>query len=125
MKISENSIVTAIKGYLVGAANVVPGVSGGTFALITGIYQQLIDALNAILSLKMWKLFFTGKIKEFWKAIDGPFLLAFAIGVVISIFTLAKLITFTLAHYPVETWAFFFGLILASSWYMFRDLRPI
>lgn len=125
MKISESHIITAIKGYLVGAANVVPGVSGGTFALITGIYQQLIDALNSILSVKTWKLFFTGKFKEFWKTVDGPFLLAFAFGVVISIFSLAKLITYTLAHYPVETWALFFGLILASSWYMFKDLRPI
>ena len=125
MRISNNSIITAVKGYLVGAANVVPGVSGGTFALITGIYQQLIDSLNAILSIKTWKLFFTGRFKEFWKEIDGGFLLAFAIGVVISIFSLAKLITYTLAHYPVETWALFFGLILASAWYMLADLRPL
>lgn len=125
MSISENSIVTAIKGYFVGAANVVPGVSGGTFALITGIYQQLIDSLNALLSTKTWKHFFKREFKEFWKEIDGEFLLAFGIGVVISIFTLAKLITYTLAHYPVETWALFFGLILASAWYMLADLRPL
>ena len=125
MSISGNSIVTAIKGYFVGAANVVPGVSGGTFALITGIYQQLIDSLNSILSIKTWKLFFTGEFKAFWKEIDGTFLLAFGFGVLVSIFTLAKLITYTLANYPVETWALFFGLILASAWYMFADLRPL
>ena len=125
MKFAEGSFVTAIKGYLIGAANVVPGVSGGTFALITGIYQRTIDALSAVLSLKSWKLLFGGRGREFWKAIDGGFLIALAIGIVVSVFTLARLITFTLANYPVETWALFFGLILASAWYMFADLLPL
>ena len=99
MKLAEGSFVTAIKGYLIGAANVVPGVSGGTFALITGIYQRTIDALSAILSLKSCKLLFGGRGREFWKAIDGGFLVALAIGIVVSVFTLARLITFTLANF--------------------------
>lgn len=125
MKSAESSFVTAIKGYLIGAANVVPGVSGGTFALITGVFQRIIDSLNAVLSIKSWKLLFSGRGREFWKAIDGGFLLALAVGILVSVFTLARLITFTLANYPVETWALFFGLILASAWYMFADLRPL
>ena len=119
-----NDLVVALKGYLIGAANVVPGVSGGTFALITGIYQRLIDALNAVLSLSSWKLLLKGSFREFWKAIDGRFLLALACGLIVSVFSLARLITYTLSHWPVETWALFFGLILASAFYMFRDLRP-
>ena len=125
MRISETSIILALKGYLIGAANVVPGVSGGTFALITGIYQPLIDSLDSLLSPSSWKPLFKGRLAEFWKAVNGGFLLAVGYGMIFSVFTLARLITYTLAHYPVETWALFFGLILASAFYMFKDLRPV
>ena len=116
-------IVTAVKGFFMGAANVVPGVSGGTIALITGIYSRIIQALNAVLSWDTWKELFHGNLKEFWKKIDGWFLLALGIGMVLSVFTLAKLLEYCLAAYPVATWAFFFGLILASAFFMLKALK--
>lgn len=116
-------IVTAVKGFFMGAANVVPGVSGGTIALITGIYSRIIQALNAVLSWDTWKELFHGNLKEFWKKIDGWFLLALGIGMVLSVFTLAKLLEYCLAAYPVATWAFFFGLILASAFLMLKALK--
>ena len=106
-----------------GAANVVPGVSGGTIALITGIYSRIIEALNAVLSVDTWKELFRGHLKEFWKKIDGWFLLALAIGVLLSIFTLAKLLEYCLSVHPIATWAFFFGLILASAFFMLKALK--
>ena len=116
-------IVTAVKGFFMGAANVVPGVSGGTIALITGIYSRIIQALNAVLSWDTWKELFHGNLKEFWKKIDGWFLLALGIGMVLSVFTLAKLLEYCLASHPVATWAFFFGLILASAFFMLKALK--
>lgn len=118
-----NNIVIAVKGFFMGAANVVPGVSGGTIALITGIYEEIIEALNSFMEPATWKALFHGRFKEFWENIHGTFLLSLAIGVVLSIFSLAKLMEFVLANYPVQTWAFFFGLIIASSIIMFRDIK--
>lgn len=116
-------LITALKGFLMGAANVVPGVSGGTMALITGIYKDLVDAINGFASISTWKILFRRDLKGFWAAIKGPFLLSIGIGVVLSIFSLAKLMTYVLESYPVHTWAFFFGLIVASSVLMFRGIE--
>ncbi|MGM9753402.1 MAG: DUF368 domain-containing protein [Candidatus Cryptobacteroides sp.] len=119
----KSAIVNALKGFAMGAANVVPGVSGGTIALVTGIYSRIIAAISSLASIKLWKLFFKGKFAQWWKAIDGSFLLALGIGIVLSILSLAKFLTWTLAAYPVLTWAFFFGLIVASAIYMLIPLR--
>lgn len=119
----KQHILTAIKGFFMGAANVIPGVSGGTVALITGIYSQIIDAINAVTVPQTWKDLLHGNFREFWKEINGGFLLALGIGIVLSVFSLAKLMTFVLANYPIETWAFFFGLILASAVIMFRGIK--
>ena len=116
-------IITAVKGFFMGAANVVPGVSGGTIALISGIYEELVGALDAVMSPGPWKALFKGRFKEFWQGVHGRFLLALAIGVILSVFTLAKLIEHELLYHPVLVWAFFFGLILASAFYMFRDIK--
>ena len=116
-------IIIAVKGFFMGAANVVPGVSGGTIALISGIYEELVGALNAVMSPAPWKALFKGRFKEFWTLVHGRFLLWLAIGVVLSIFTLAKLIEHELRFHPILVWAFFFGLILASAFYMFRDIK--
>lgn len=120
--IIKNSIV-ALKGFAMGAANVIPGVSGGTIALLTGIFNELIDSLNAIMSISTWKLLINKKFKEFWETIHGTFLLWLAIGVVISIFSLAKLMDYVLDHHPVQTWAFFFGLIIVSSVFLLSDIK--
>ena len=117
------NLVVALKGYAMGAANVIPGVSGGTLALLTGIFNELIEALNAILSVSSWKMLLKGDFKGFWKAIHGTFLLWLAIGVIISVFSLAKLMGYVLAHHPVQTWAFFFGLIIVSAVFMLADIK--
>jgi len=116
-------LVTAIKGFFMGAANVVPGVSGGTIALITGIYSEIIEAINSVMVKETWKALLHGEFRKFWECIHGNFLLALGIGVVASILSLAKLMTYVLANAPIQTWAFFFGLIIASSILMFRDIR--
>lgn len=118
-----NNIVVALKGFAMGAANVIPGVSGGTIALLTGIFNELIDSLNAIMSISTWKLLIKGNFKEFWKTINGTFLLWLAIGVIISVFSLAKLMEYVLAHHPVQTWAFFFGLIVVSAIFLLCDIK--
>lgn len=122
MKLKEH-ILTALKGFGMGAANVVPGVSGGTIALLTGIYSRIVNSISSLTDRCTWQALFKGRLKEFWKLIDGTFLVALGIGVVLSIFSLAKLMTVCLEDYPVLTWAFFFGLILASVFFMIRDIK--
>ena len=117
------NIGVAAKGFAMGAANVIPGVSGGTIALLTGIFNELIGALNALLTPKAWKLLFKGSFREFWEYIHGTFLLWLGVGVVASVFSLAKLMEYVLSHHPVQTWAFFFGLILVSAVFMLADLK--
>lgn len=116
-------ILTAIKGFFMGAANVIPGVSGGTVALITGIYGKIIDSINAVTVPQTWKDLLHGRFKAFWEGINGSFLLALAVGILLSVFSLAKLMTYVLGNFPVQTWAFFFGLILASAVIMFRGIQ--
>lgn len=120
--IIKNATV-ALKGFAMGAANVIPGVSGGTIALLTGIFNELIEALNATLSVPSWKLLFKGKFKEFWEAIHGTFLLWLGAGVIVSVFSLAKVMEYVLAYHPIQTWAFFFGLIVISGIYMLHDIK--
>ena len=103
-----------VRGLAMGAADVVPGVSGGTIAFITGIYQELLDSLSKIGPHTVTSLFKDG-IAATWRQINGGFLLALFSGVLISIFSLAKLISLALENYPILVWGFFFGLILAST----------
>lgn len=110
------------KGFAMGAANVIPGVSGGTIALITGIFERLINAIKSF-DLKAIKLLFSGKIKEFVKYIDLYFLIAVFSGAVASVVSLAKLLKFLFQNYPVFIWAFFFGLILASVYYVGKTIK--
>jgi putative membrane protein len=110
-----------LKGIGMGAADVVPGVSGGTIAFITGIYDELIDAIKNI-NFASLQLFFTFRWKAFWKSVNGNFLLSLVLGIGISVFSLAKVITFLLIEHPVLVWAFFFGLVLASTWIVVQDV---
>lgn len=110
------------KGMCMGAADVVPGVSGGTIAFITGIYDELINSIKSINAASL-KMFFTGKWGEFWKMINGKFLLFLLAGIGISVFSLAKIITWLLVAYPVLVWSFFFGLVLASTWFVGKDVK--
>ena len=110
-------IANFLKGMGVGSANVIPGVSGGTIALITGIFERLIDALKS-LNLTAIKLFFTGKFKEFAKHTDLWFLVSVGSGVVVAILTIARLFEFMFENYPIYLWSFFFGMILVSIYYV-------
>ena len=112
----------ALKGMSMGAADVVPGVSGGTIAFIAGIYDELINSIKSI-NMHSLKLLFTGKIAAFWKAVNGNFLFALLLGIAISVFSLAKLITYLLLNEPVLVWSFFFGLVLASTWFVTKDIK--
>ncbi|MFD1218210.1 MULTISPECIES: DUF368 domain-containing protein [Microbulbifer] len=103
----------AARGLAMGAADVVPGVSGGTIAFITGIYQELLDSLSRIGPQSVKTLFGEGVVAA-WRQVNGNFLLALFGGILVSVFSLAKLIGYLLQHYPIVVWGFFFGLILAS-----------
>lgn len=111
-----------LKGMGMGAADVVPGVSGGTIAFIVGIYQELLDSIKSI-GKDSLKLLFTGKFPAFWKEINGSFLLSIVTGICISVFSLAKIITSLLVTHPILVWAFFFGLVLASTWFVSKDIK--
>ncbi|MBX2845557.1 MAG: DUF368 domain-containing protein [Saprospiraceae bacterium] len=111
-----------LRGLLMGAADVVPGVSGGTIALITGIYEELINSIKNIQPnlITTWR---KEGFSAFWKAINGPFLVSLFLGIGISLFSLAKLITYLLSNFPILVWAFFFGLILASAIYVGKQVK--
>ncbi|MGJ8673649.1 DUF368 domain-containing protein [Rubritalea sp.] len=108
-----NLLGVFFKGFAMGAANVVPGVSGGTVAFITGIYERLINALKSF-DLKAVKLLLSWKVKEFIDYIDFWFLASLGAGVLCSVLTLAKLLEIGFEKYPIYVAALFFGLILAS-----------
>ena len=122
MKRIIDYIMVAVKGACMGSADVIPGVSGGTIAFITGIYDDLLGSINAIDATAV-KLFFTGKFKEFWKHINGSFLVSLFCGILISVLTIAGLMQYLLEHHPIQTWAFFFGLIVASSIFILRGIE--
>ncbi len=97
-----------------GAADVVPGVSGGTIAFISGIYEELINSIKSV-NIQTIKLLLRGKLQDFWEGVNGNFLLALVSGIAISFVSLAKLLKFILANHPVLLWSFFFGLVVASA----------
>ena len=115
-------LLVGLKGIGMGAADVIPGVSGGTIAFMTGIYEELVGSINSINGTAV-KLLFKGKFRDFWKHINGNFLISLVAGILISIMSLAKLMTYLLNYEPIPTWAFFFGLIVASSVFMLRDIK--
>lgn len=117
----KNILRYLLCGLAMGGADMVPGVSGGTIAFITGIYQQLLDGIQAF-DLTFFRLLFRGRLRQALNRIPWSFLLPLAAGIACSIFSLAKLVLFLLHAYPVIVWSFFFGLIVASIVMLFRDL---
>jgi putative membrane protein len=115
-------LILYAKGLAMGASDVVPGVSGGTIAFITGIYERLINAVKQV-NLANLKLVFEGKWRMVWKNIDGAFLVCLLAGVGTSFLTLAKLITSLLDSYPTLVWSFFFGLIIASTIFVGKQVK--
>lgn len=122
MRKAVDYAVLTLKGIAMGAADVVPGVSGGTIAFISGIYEELVNSIKS-LDLQALKLLFTLRLGQFWKKVNGNFLLAVLSGIAISIFSLAKLMTYFLETHPIPTWSFFFGLIIASSILVAKEIK--
>jgi len=121
MKNIAKYITVAVKGACMGAADVIPGVSGGTIAFIMGIYDEFVGSLASI-NAEALKLLFSGRFKDFWKHINGSFLLSLITGIGISVISLASLMQYLLESHPIQTWAFFFGLIVASSIFILRGI---
>ncbi|MCX7745034.1 MAG: DUF368 domain-containing protein [Flavobacteriales bacterium] len=117
-------VVLALKGMGMGAADVVPGVSGGTIAFISGIYEELIESIKSLNHIALKTLFSQG-IAAFWKHINGTFLFVLLGGIATSIVSLARLISFLLHEHPVMIWSFFFGLILASTWFVAKKITKL
>ncbi len=105
-----------------GTADVIPGVSGGTVAFITGIYEELLNSIKSI-DKEAMELLLKLKITDFWKKINAPFLISVFAGIVTSLVSLARLMTYLLEHHPIQIWSFFFGLIMISSPLILRDIR--
>jgi len=119
--IIKEYLLAAIKGTGMGAANVIPGVSGGTIALVTGIFQRLIDALKSFNPTAI-KLLWRGRWDAFARHTDFYFLLAVFLGAAASILSLARVLRFLFDHHPVMIWSYFFGLILASVFFVGRTI---
>jgi len=113
-----------LRGIMMGAADLIPGVSGGTIALITGIYEEFIFSLSALFEPEHLRFFFRGQWKKFWKAINGNFLFSLFAGILTSVLLFSSLIRWLFSHYPVHVWSFFFGLIAASSLMVLRMAGP-
>jgi putative membrane protein len=112
------------KGMLMGIAEIIPGVSGGTLAFITGIYKELIDSIKSI-NLDSLKLLFQLQLKKFWLQINGNFLSTLLVGMVVSILLLSRFITFLLDFHQFKIWGFFFGLIISSALIIFKSINKL
>lgn len=111
-----------LKGMAMGAADVVPGVSGGTVAFITGIYEELIRSISSV-NANTLTLLFKGQFRQLWTSINGYFLAVLFAGIFTSVLTLASALSYALEHYPILIWSFFFGLVAASVWMMARTVK--
>ena len=120
-KIKE-AILLVLKGIGIGAANVIPGVSGGTIALLTGIFERLINCLKSF-NIRTTKLLLKGNFRQWAKETDIVFLFWVVLGIGISAFSLAKLMLYLLEFQPIGTWGFFFGLVLISCWYVIKEVK--
>jgi putative membrane protein len=118
----KETIGLFFKGIGMGAANVIPGVSGGTIALITGIFEKLIHSIKSF-NLTAVRLLFTGKFKELATHVNLGFLVTVFSGVAVSIISLAKLFGFLFTNFPIYIWAFFFGMILASVYFVGKTIN--
>ena len=117
----KDYLVIGLKGMAMGAADVVPGVSGGTIAFISGIYEELLGSISNV-NLKLLKTLKQEGLKAAWKQVNGNFLAALFIGIFVSIISLAKAIKYLLENEPILLWSFFFGLVLASIIYIAKQI---
>ncbi len=122
MRTLRKYLLTYLKGMAMGAADIVPGVSGGSIALITGIYQRLLDSINSF-NRENLSLLLKWELKKFYKSVNGTFLLSLLLGILTSIFTLSKLITYLMDEHPIPLWSFFCGLILVSAFIILKEIK--
>lgn len=115
-------LLLVLKGIGMGAADVVPGVSGGTIAFITGIYEELVGSIKSINGSAIKELL-KGNFTAFWKMINGSFLISVFAGILISVLSLARLMQYLLHNHPVQIWSFFMGLIAYSAIYVLKDVK--
>lgn len=105
-----------------GAADVVPGISGGSIALMTGIYEKLLGSINAI-DLEAFRMLTSGQIRQLWEKVNGTFLISVLLGILTSLVSLANLIIYLIQVYPIPVWSFFCGLIIISALLILRDVQ--
>ncbi|WP_143962848.1 DUF368 domain-containing protein [Litoribacter populi] len=122
MSYFKKYLLTYFKGMGMGGADIVPGVSGGSIALITGIYEELLDSIKSVDGTAA-KLLFGLDLKGFWRHVNGPFLLALFLGIFTSIFTLSKVLTYLIEFHPIPLWSFFTGLILISAIWILKEIH--
>jgi putative membrane protein len=115
-------LIISLKGLAMGAADVVPGVSGGTIAFISGIYEELLESINAV-NFNALKTLKSEGFKAMWKSINGNFLFSLVLGIGISIVSFAKLIKWLLENEPILVWSFFFGLVIASVIFVAKQIK--
>lgn len=114
-------VVISLKGMAMGAADVVPGVSGGTIAFISGIYEELLNSISSF-NFSLINVFKNEGFKSVWIKVNGNFLVSLFVGILISVLSLAKLIESMLENHPIVIWSFFFGLVLASIIYIGKQI---
>ncbi|WP_149276900.1 DUF368 domain-containing protein [Pareuzebyella sediminis] len=114
--------IVTLKGMAMGAADVVPGVSGGTIAFISGIYEELITAINSV-NLSLLKTWRTQGFIAAWNQLNGNFLLSLFLGIAISVLSLAKMVSWLLENQPILIWSFFFGLVIASIFFVGKEVQ--
>ncbi|MCW8886776.1 MAG: DUF368 domain-containing protein [Motiliproteus sp.] len=122
MRTTKDWIYLWLRGVAMGAADAVPGVSGGTVAFITGIYEELLESIRSV-NPSAVKVLFSQGIKAFWNHINGTFLVVLLFGILGSLATIARVVIYLLETYPTMLWAFFFGLILSSSIWMLGQVK--
>ena len=117
----KDYLIISLKGIAMGAADAVPGVSGGTIAFISGIYEELISTISNI-NLSLFKTLFSKGLKPFLKDLNGNFITALMIGIVISFVSFMRLAKYLLENHPILIWSFFFGLIIASIYFVGKQI---
>ncbi len=117
----KDYLIISLKGVAMGAADAVPGVSGGTIAFISGIYEELISTISNV-KPSLFKTLFSKGIQPFWKEINGNFLLALLSGIIISFISFMRLAKYLLENHPILIWSFFFGLIIASIYFIGKQI---
>nr|MBI1230430.1 DUF368 domain-containing protein [Cytophagales bacterium] len=118
----KSKLLLFLKGVGMGSADIVPGVSGGSIALVTKIYEELLDSIKSI-DLEALRLLRSFRLNDFWKHVNGSFLVTLLAGIMTAIFSLSRLITFLMDTHPIPLWSFFCGLILISALIILRDIR--